>query len=354
MPAQLDPRLSSELQRGLVIPACPLALSAQRRFDERRQRSLIRYYLASGAGGLAVGVHTTQFAIRDPKHGLFQPVLRLAADEFNRSGQGKPFARIAGICGPTTQAVGEASFARECGYHAGLLNVSAFRDSSEDEVITHCREVAKVIPLFGFYLNPALGGRVLPLSFWRRFLEIDNVVAIKVAPFDRYRTMDVVRAAIETGRDDVALYTGNDDNIVMDLLSPFQFERDGRKHVRRIVGGLLGHWAVWTSKAVEMLHECHRLVSLGGDLPVEVLHLHHATNDANAAIFDAANGFAGCTAGIHEVLRRQGLFEGIWCLDPKETLGPGQAAEIERVCQEYPGLSDDHFVKEHVDEWLRV
>jgi len=353
MPAQLDPRLSSELQRGLVIPACPLALTAQRRFDERRQRALVRYYLASGAGGLAVGVHTTQFAIRDPKHALFQPVLRLVADELSRNALG-PFVRIAGVCGPTAQAVGEASFARECGYHAALLNVSAFRDSSEDAVIAHCREVAKVIPLFGFYLNPALGGRVLPLSFWRRFLEIDNVVAIKIAPFDRYRTIDVVRAAVEMDREDVALYTGNDDNIVMDLLSPFRFEMAGTKRERRIVGGLLGHWAVWTSKAVEMLKECHRLVSLGGDLPVEMLHLHHATNDANAAIFDAANRFAGCTAGIHEVLRRQGLFEGISCLDPQETLSPGQAEEIDRVCHAYPELRDDAFVKEHLQEWLRV
>jgi dihydrodipicolinate synthase/N-acetylneuraminate lyase len=222
-----------------------------------------------------------------------------------------------------------------------LLNVSAFRDASEDEVIAHCREVAKVIPLFGFYLNPALGGRVLPLTFWRRFLEIDNLVAVKIAPFDRYRTIDVVRAAVETGRDDVALYTGNDDNIVLDLLTPFRFDVGGEKRERRIVGGLLGHWAVWTRKAVELLEECHSLATPDGDVPVDMLRLNNETTDANAAIFDAANGFAGCTAGIHEVLRRQGLLDGIWCLDPRETLSPGQAEEIDRVWQAYPHLHDE-------------
>jgi hypothetical protein len=354
MAGSLDKVIRAALDRGLVIPACPLALTAERRFDDRRQRALIRYYLASGAGGLAVGVHTTQFAIRDPKHGLFRPVLRLAADELDRCARrlDRPVACVAGVCGPTPQAVSEAGFARDCGYHAALLNVAAFRDAGEDTVIAHCREIAGIIPLFGFYLNPALGGRVLPLSFWRRFLEIDNVAAIKVAPFDRYRTIDVVRAAVETGRDDIALYTGNDDNIVLDLLTPFRFNHRGVKKERRIVGGLLGHWAVWTSKAVGLVNECHRLAAQGGDVPAEILRLANETTDANAAIFDAAHNFSGCTAGIHEVLRRHGLFEGIWCLDPQDALSPAQAEEIDRVWRAYPHLRDDVFVREHCEEWL--
>ncbi|WP_074311373.1 dihydrodipicolinate synthase family protein [Singulisphaera sp. GP187] len=344
------------LRRGLAIPACPLALTAERRLDERRQRALVRYYAEAGAGGLAVGVHTTQFAIRDPAIGLFEPLLRLVAEELDRADRrgGDPLVRIAGVCGRTGQARGEAELAHDCGYHAALLSLAALGDASEEELIAHVRTVAEVIPLVGFYLQPAVGGRVLPFSFWRRFAEIENVVAIKIAPFNRYQTLDVVRAVVEAGRDDLALYTGNDDNIVIDLLTPFRFETNGKLKERRIVGGLLGHWAVWTRRAVELLDDCHRLSASGADaaVPAEMLRRNVEVTDANAAVFDAANGFAGCIAGIHEVLRRQGLLAGLWCLDPAETLGPGQAHEIDRVCRAYPHLTDDAFVREHLDRWL--
>jgi hypothetical protein len=355
MATPIDPRLRGALQRGLVIPACPLALTAERRLDERRQRALIRYYLDAGAGGLAVGVHTTQFAIRDPRFGLYPPLLRLASEEVERADRrgGEPVVRIAGVCGPTAQARAEAALAVETGFHAALLSLAALGDADDDRLIDHCRQVAEVIPVVGFYLQPAVGGRVLRYPFWRRFAEIDQVVAIKIAPFNRYQTLDVVRAVVESGRDDLALYTGNDDNIVMDLLTPFRFETAGARRERRMVGGLLGHWAVWTRRAVELLDECHRLADTGAPVPAEMLRRHVEVTDANAAVFDAANGFAGCIAGIHEVLRRQGLLEGTWCLDPGETLGPGQAGEIDRVCRAYPHLLDDDFVRENLDRWLR-
>ena len=341
------------LQRGLVIPACPLALTSQRKLDERRQRALLRYYAAAGAGGVAVGVHTTQFAIRDPAIGLFEPTLRLAADEFQRADSQRqdPLVRIGGICGPTRQAAAEAALLRDCGYHAGLLSLAALRDATEDALLDHSREVAQIIPLIGFYLQPAVGGRLLPFSFWRRFAEIENVVAIKIAPFHRYQTLDVGRAVVESGRDDIALYTGNDDNIVGDLLTPFSFSRGGKIIERRIVGGLLGHWAVWTRTAVGLLDQCHRAVD-AGQVPAALLRLANEVTDANAAFFDAANGFAGCIAGLHEVLRRQGLLEGIWCLDPVETLSPGQREEIDRVYRAYPHLNDDAFVREHIADWF--
>ncbi len=322
----------AQLQRGVVIPAHPLALDAQRRLDERRQRALTRYYLAAGVGGIAVGVHTTQFAIRDA--GLFEPVLALAAEE------ARSVVRIGGICGATKQAVAEAETLRRLGYHAGLLSLGALREAEEDKLIAHCRAVASVIPVIGFYLQPAVGGRVLPYSFWRRFAEIDAVVAIKIAAFNRYQTLDVVRAVIDAGRDDIALYTGNDDNIVGDLLTPFWG--------RRFVGGLLGHWSVWTRRAVDLFDRCHREPA-----SPELLRLGVEVTDCNAAFFDAANGFRGCIAGLHEVLRRQGLLEGTWCLDPAETLSPGQREEIDRVHRAYPHLNDDEFVASHRDEWLR-
>jgi dihydrodipicolinate synthase/N-acetylneuraminate lyase len=345
-----DPALSAVLQHKAVIPACPLALTAERRLDERRQRALVRYYLAAGATGLAVGVHTTQFAIRDPKIGLFRPVLELAAAELDRAD--RPVARIAGVCGPTPQAVAEAELARACGYQAALLSLGALKNATEADLLAHCRRAADVLPLVGFYLQPAVGGRVLPFAFWRRFAEIENVVAIKIAPFNRYQTLDVVRAVAEAGRDDIALLTGNDDHIVMDLLTPFRFQTGRSLVERRITGGLLGQWAVWTRRAVELVEGCHRLVAAGGAVPAEMLRRHVELTDANAAVFDAANGFAGCIAGVHEILRRQGLLEGIWCLDPHETLGPGQAEEIDRVCRAYPHLTDDEFVREHRDRWL--
>jgi hypothetical protein len=351
----MNPKIRAILQRGVVIPACPLALTAQRALDERRQRAVLRYYNAAGAGGVAVGVHTTQFAIRDPEIGLFEPVLKLAAEEMDRADarRAEPLIRIAGICGRTPQAVAEAALARQLGYHAGLLSLAAMKDAGDDKLLAHCRAVAETMPVVGFYLQAAVGGRVLPYSFWRRFAEIGNVVAIKMAPFNRYHTLDVVRAVAEAGRDDIALYTGNDDNIVMDLLTPHHFPAGGKTVERRIVGGLLGHWAVWTRKAVELLEECHALVRGGGAIPADLLRRNIEVTDSNAAFFDAANGFAGCIAGLHEVLRRQGLLEGLWCLDPHETLGPGQMAEIDRVYRAYPHLNDDAFVRQHRDEWLR-
>jgi len=350
----LPPAVGQNLRRGVVLPAMPLALTALRRLDERRQRALCRYYLAAGAGGLAVGVHTTQFAIREPRHGLLQPVLALVAEELRRHeiATGSAPVWIAGICGPTAQAVAEAELARGLGYHAGLLSLAALREADESVLLAHCRTVAEVLPLVGFYLQPAVGGRVLPFRFWRQFAEIDRVVAIKIAPFNRYRTLDVVRAVAESGREDIALYTGNDDQILLDLLTLFRFQVRERWVERRIVGGLLGQWAVWTRRAVELLEECHALVRQGGAVPAELLRRAAEITDANAAVFDAANGFAGCVAGIHEVLYRQGLLEGTWCLDPQETLGPGQAEEIDRVWRAYPHLNDDAFVARHREEWL--
>ncbi len=342
------------LRRGLVIPALPLALTAARQWDEPRQRALCRYYIAAGAGGIAAGVHTTQFAIRDPRHGLFQPVLALVAEEIDRAsaGRSEPLVRIGGICGPTGQAVAEAGILRELGYHAGLLSLAG-SGPDDDARLAHCRAVAEVIPLVGFYLQRAVGGPDLSYHFWRRFAEIEAVIAIKIAPFDRYRTLDVVRAVAEAGRDDIALYTGNDDNIVLDLLTPYRFTLGTRRVERRIVGGLLGHWAVWTRRAVELLGACHDATRQAEGIPANLLRLAIATTDANAALFDVANNFAGCIAGIHEVLRRQGLLEGIWCLGPDEALGPGQADEIDRIYRSYPELTDDDFVAQHRDDWLR-
>ena len=331
----------SHLDHGLVIPAHPLVLNSRRKLDERHQRALSRYYIAAGAGGLAVGVHTTQFAIRDPKGALFRPVLELAVEEMERAA--RPLVRIAGICGETRQALAEAELVRGLGYHAGLLSLAALRQATEQELLAHCRQVADVLPVIGFYLQPAVGGRVLPYPFWRRFAEIENVVAIKIAPFNRYQTIEVIRAVIEAGRDDIALYTGNDDNIVVDLLTPFRW--GGRE--RRIVGGLLGQWAVGTKRAVELLAKLRNAAP-----SAELLRLAVEVTDTNAAVFDAANGFAGCIAGIHEVLRRQGLLAGTWCLDPHERLSPGQRAELDRVQRAYPHLHDDDFIAARLDNWL--
>jgi hypothetical protein len=276
-----------------------------------------------------------------------------AMDEADRR-SGRRVVRVAGVCGPTAQAVSEAALARDCGYHAALLSLAGLNRATEDELIDHCRGVAGVIPLVGFYLQPAVGGRVLPYPFWRRFLEIEGVVAVKVAPFDRYRTLDVLRAVAESGRDDVAVYTGNDDNIVPDLVTPYRFETGGVAREVRMTGGLLGQWAVWTRRAVALLEECHQIASGGGDVPADLLRRHVELTDANAAVFDAANGFAGCIAGVHEVLRRDGLLEGIWCLDPAETLGPGQSLGLDRIYQSYPHLRDDEFIRENLDDWLRA
>jgi dihydrodipicolinate synthase/N-acetylneuraminate lyase len=330
------------LRKGVVIPAHPLALTAARKLDERRQRALTRYYLAAGAGGVAVGVHTTQFAIRDA--GLYRPVLEIAAEEEQRH---KPLTlKVAGICGATKQAAAEAALARDLGYDIGLLSLAALKDAGEDAMIAHATSVGEVLPLFGFYLQPAVGGRVLPYSFWRRFAEIPGVVGIKMAPFNRYQTLDVLRAVAESGRaGEIALYTGNDDNILLDLLTEVRF---GATRLR-IAGGLLGHWSVWARKAVELLDEVQRAAGPTPELLTRAVQI----TDSNAAFFDAANAFRGCIAGLHEVLRRQGLLEGIWCLDPKEGLSPGQKEEIDRVYAAYPHLNDDAFIEQYRDVWLR-
>ncbi len=358
MKDELPTWVRRRISEGCVIPAMPLALDSQRRFDPRRQRALARYYAEAGAGGLAVGVHSTQFAIRDSKHGLFEPVLYEVSKALDEAAadSGRPLVKIGGICGRTDQALAEAEFLRRGGYHAGLLSLSAFKLDSLGAIIAHVREVADIIPLVGFYLQPAVGGLVLPYEFWRLFAEVENVIAIKIAPFNRYRTIDVVRAVCDSGREkEIALYTGNDDNIVVDLLTEFRFASSGGEKRVRIVGGLLGQWCVWTKKAVEM-HEAIR-AAIGADggegwAGRPWLSLAQELTDANAAVFDAAKGFAGCIPGIHEILRRQGLLEGTWCLDPHECLSPGQAAEIDRVCSAYPHLTDDEFVKANLPRWL--
>lgn len=341
--------LRQKLLEGMVIPACPLALEADGTWSERHQSALVRYYAAAGAGGLAVGVHTTQFEIRDPAHGLYEPVLALCADRVGSAmGQGA-IVKVAGLCGATEQALREARVAAGYGYDAGLLSVAALKDWSEERIVGHCREVAEVLPVIGFYLQPAVGGRELSYSFWRDFAEIPNVVAIKIAAFNRYRTLDVIRAIVDAGRDDIALYTGNDDHIIGDLLTPYRFGERGA--VRWFSGGLLGQWAVWTAKAVGMLGEIRR-ARANSTVPVEWLTLNGQLTDANAAVFDAANGFAGCIPGINEVLRRQGLLPSNRCLNPAEELSPGQAEELDRVMAAYPWLVDDDFVLRYRDEWL--
>jgi dihydrodipicolinate synthase/N-acetylneuraminate lyase len=343
----------ARLRRGLVIPAHPLALTAARKLDERRQTALTRYYCEAGAGGVAVAVHMTQFEIRDPAIGLLRPVLELAAHAIGRheSDTGRRLVRIAGACGRTPQALADVTLARDLGYDAVLLSLGALADASNDELLAHCRRVSEVLPLFGFYLQPAVGGRVLDYAFWRRFLEIDAVVAIKVAPFDRYRTLDVARALAASGRAaEVALYTGNDDAILADLASDYDFGAHGGRV--RIVGGLLGQWATWTRRSVELLAEVERCRQPGATGMGELLTLGHQLTDANAALFDAANGFVGCVAGINESLRRQGLLAGNWCLDPARGLSPGQHEEIERVWNAYPQLRDDEFVASRLARWL--
>jgi dihydrodipicolinate synthase/N-acetylneuraminate lyase len=334
--------LRARLLAGLVIPAHPLALDRERKLDERRQRALTRYYLAAGAGGVAVGVHTTQFAIRNPTIGLFEQVLSIAMEEMRAA----EVVKIAGVCGKLEQARSEATLAARLGYDTVLLSLGAMPEASIADLIEHARAVASIIPVIGFYLQPSVGGRILPYDFWRKFCEIENVVAIKVAPFNRYQTLEVIRAYAESGRTrEIALYTGNDDNILLDLLTTYNIQ--GQQV--RFSGGLLGHWAVWTKKAVEHLAEARQH---SNHVPPELLTLAQQITDANAALFDPSHHFHGCIPGIHEILRRQGLLEGRWCLDPNEDLSPGQAQEIDRVCKDYPHLQDDEFVRSHLDKWL--
>ncbi len=356
--SKLSPEVRQALKGGTVIPAHPLALTAERKLDERYQRALSRYYLAAGAGGLAVGVHTTQFAVRRPEIGLFRPVLELAIEEIERFEQARniPIIRVAGVVGKTAQAVAEARLVKDLGYHLALLSLAAFTDAEEDVLIEHCRAVADILPVMGFYLQPAVGGRLLSERFWAKFAEIENVVAIKAAPFNRYHTLDVVKGVAASGRaDDIALYTGNDDSIVVDLLTTYHIpDRDGTLTDVRFVGGLLGHWAVWTRSAADLFGECRACASKGdGAIPSRLLTTAAQVTDMNAAVFDAKNGFRGVIAGVHEVLRRQGLLRGVWCLDPNEGLSPGQADEITRVSRAYPHLVDDDFVAAHLDDWLR-
>jgi len=353
MTTQLKPELKRFLDEGTIIPAHPLALTAERKLDEQQQRLLTRYYMAAGAGGIAVGVHSTQFEIRDPEINLYETVLKLAAEEVDKATLSRPFIKVAGICGPTTQAVEEAKTALKYGYDIGLLSMGGLQNWTESEILDRVKAVAAVIPVFGFYLQPSVGGRIFSYDFWLKFAEIENVVAIKVAAFNRYQTLDVVRAICHsTRRDKIALYTGNDDNIVADLLTTYSFDVDGKVVDKEFIGGLLGHWAVWTKAAVTLFEEVKACKANGRIGISELLTKGVQVTDMNAAIFDPSHAFHGCIPGIHEVLRRQGLLKGNWCLNPDEQLSKGQVDEIDRVCAAYPQLTDDEFVKTWIDENL--
>lgn len=348
----VNPNIINKLRSGCVIPAHPLALRANNTIDEKHQRALTRYYLASGAGGLAVGVHTTQFAIHNPKVGLYKPVLELASETVRHTQSAKPIM-IAGILGRTKQAVKEAEVARDFGYHLGLLSLTAMRGKSVNELIDHARQVAKVMPIMGFYLQETISRMALAAEFWRKFVEIPEVLAIKIAPFNRYQTLDVLEAVAHSGRaDEIALYTGNDDNIILDLLTQHEFNVDGRTVSLQIVGGLLGQWACWTKKAVEHFGRIKKIRESKTPVPQEMVTLASQLTLANKAIFDADNHFAGCIAGILYVLKRQGLVKEVRTLDENERLSPGQAEKIEKIIKNYPQLADDDFVKENLDVWL--
>ncbi len=343
----MNKEIKKILLSGTVIPAHPLVLKQNLQLDEYRQRRLTRYYLASGAGGLAVGVHTTQFDIRKPEVGLLEPVLRLAAEEIENTKSGKPIIKIAGICGPTEQAIKEAQLAKEYGYHLGLVSLGGLNDHSEEELIRHIEKITTVIPVFGFYLQPAVGGRILSFPFWKRMAELPGVYAIKTAPFDRYQTLDVVRAVCASSRrEKIALYTGNDDNVVSDMLTTYRFNTGGMQVEKSFSGGLLGHWSVWTKRVVTLFNQIKACKEEHYEGIQELLIRGNAVTDMNAALFDPQHHFRGSIAGIHEVLRRQGLMEGLWCLDPEEKLSPGQKQEIGRVLRQYPDLTDDDFVEE--------
>lgn len=345
----------ADFRRGTVIPAMPLALTKERTFDERHQRALLRYYIDAGVGGIAVGVHSTQFEIRDPDVKLFEPVLSFASREIDAfaAKRSRHIMKVAGVCGRRAQAEDEARFAEKNGYHACLVSLAAYKNDTVGAMIDHVRAVASIMPVIGFYLQPSVGGRVLPYEFWREFAAIPNIIAVKMAPFNRYQTLDVVRAVCEAGREkDITLYTGNDDNIVLDLLTEYRIRTERGESRVRIKGGLLGHWCVWTKKAVELLSEIHGITEAGTPVPQELLTRAVEVTDTNAVFFDAKNGFAGCIPGLHEVLRRQGIFAGTWCLNTHEDLSPGQSDEITRLYRSYPHLHDDDFVRAHLAQWL--
>lgn len=349
----LDKDLLSKFREGAVIPATPLALNENKEIDEKHQKALVRYYIDSGVGGIAIGVHSTQFEIRE--HGMFESLLKLVSDEIDSwsKKRGKKILKIAGVCGPEEQALKEAKYAASVGYHAALVSLSALKGQSYDKLINHCRKVAEVMPIIGFYMQTSVGGIVLPYEFWKEFAQIPNVLGIKIAPFNRYKTFDVVRAICEAGKEnDITLYTGNDDNIIVDLLSEYKIQTSTGVKSIRIKGGLLGHWCVWTQKAVELLSEIHKLIDSGKDIPKELLLRANQVTDSNAAFFDSKNDFAGCIPGLHEVLYRQGLMSNVLCLNPKEVLSEGQSEEISRVYEAYPHLHDDEFIKENINQWL--
>lgn len=349
---ELSKDIKELLFEGTVIPAHPLALDENRQLDEFHQRLLTRYYIGSGAGGMAVGVHTTQFEIREPAINLYEKVLSLAVEEVNRIPLKRPFIKVAGICGTTDQAISEANIARNLGYDIGLLSINGLGSWTEEELLDRARAVSEHIPIFGFYLQPSVGGKVLTESFWKSFSEIPGVCAIKIAPFNRYQSLEVVRAVCQSSRnEDIAIYTGNDDNIVNDLLTTYEIETENGLVQKEIVGGLLGHWAVWTNKAVQLLTDIKEVKKSGNSISRHWLTRNIQVTDSNATFFDAKNNFKGCIAGIHEVLRRQGLLQGIWCLNPSETLSAGQSLEIDRVYNEYFSLNDDAFVKENIEKW---
>jgi dihydrodipicolinate synthase/N-acetylneuraminate lyase len=349
---EIPSEVKKALFKGVVIPALPLALNQHRQLDEAKQRLLMKYYLNAGAGGVAVAVHTTQFEIRLPEVNLYKRVLEIANEEFDNytAKTLKPIVRIAGVIGKTEQAKKEAKIALKNGFHAVLLGVAAFSGASNQEILEHCKAIAEIIPIIGFYLQPAVGGQRLDVDFWREFAQIENVIAIKMAPFNRYQTFDVVRGVAESGRaEEIALYTGNDDNILVDLLSKYEIKVGDKLVKKSIVGGLLGHWAVWTRKAVELLENIQ-----SGKFDTntrEAITLAQQITDSNAAFFDSANNFAGCIVGLHEVLRRQGILDGLWVLNPEEVMSPGQLEEIDRVYAAYPHLNDDAFIAENIDSW---
>lgn len=351
----LKPEILELIRRGTVIPASPLALNSKRQFDERRQRALMRYYIDAGVGGIAVGMHFTQFEIRNPGIDLFEPVLRLCSEEIDdyAAKTGRTIAKVAGINGRTPEALRQAEKARELGYHFGIVSMAAFRGAMEQEMIHHMRELAEVMPMFGFYLLTGVGGIHLPYAFWQELVQIENIVGIKIAPFDRYGTVDVTRALADSGREnEITLYTGNDDTILYDLITPFRFGSAESAKTVRIRGGLLGQWACWTKRAVELHQRLLRVADGLEPISPELMTLSAQITDANAALFDPANGFAGSIPGVNEILRRQGLLEGIWTLKRNEVLSPGQLEEIDRVCAAYPHLTDDTFVAENLERWL--